>query len=328
MVFEREPVRVLSIPAEHPYTQAIRPANAVYLPDPDINGNWWPHPALEAEYWDTPREVDILHIHFGFEHRSPEQIAELAEKLPVPLVLTVHDLDNPHLDNQAPHHDRLQLLVDAASHLITLTTCAADRLCRDFGADEVTVVPHPRVTGEPVEVQRGDRAAVFVKSLRGNVVVDPQFYIDAAAEVPLDVYVHDVEATERLREVLGGERGSPRSNMRLIEHEPMTDAELFAAVGRASACILPYTRGTHSGWLEMCRDHGTPVAVPDTGCYAGQADTEDAVEVYAAGDGAAAGRAAAVLAERGPVPYAGDRGEQAEQVRRAHEEIYRKAAGR
>ena len=78
----------------------------------------------------------------------------------------------------------------------------------------------------------------------------------------------------------------------------------------------------------MCRDHGTPVAVPDTGCYAGQADTPEAVEVYPAGDGAAAGRAAATLAARGPVPYVGDRAEQLEQVREAHEEIYRKAARR
>lgn len=324
MVSERTPVRVLSIPAEHPYTQAIRPANAVYLPDPDINGNWWPHPALEAGYWDTPREVDLVHIHFGFEHRTPAEIAELTRALPVPLVLTVHDLDNPHLVDQAPHHERVQVLVDASSHLITLTQCAADVLREKYGAREVTVIPHPRITGEPVEAERGDRAAVFVKSLRGNVVADPQFYLAAAEEVPLDVYLHDVEATGELKRVLE----ASQSNVRVIVHEPMGDAELFAAVGRASACILPYTRGTHSGWLEMCRDHGTPVAVPDTGCYAGQADTPEAVEVYPAGDGAAAGRAAATLAARGPVPYAGDRAEQLEQVREAHEEIYRKAARR
>lgn len=311
-------MKVLSIPAQHPYTQAIRPACAEYLPDPDIGGNWWPHPALEAGWWDTPRDIELVHLHFGFEHRSPQQIADFVRALPVPLVLTVHDLDNPHLTDQRPHHERLQLLIDGSAATITLTTCAADAIAQDYGA-KATVIPHPRVTDTPAQAQRTDRAAVFLKSLRSNVVDDPQFYIDAAREVPLDVYVHEVEATEEIRAVLAE---SSLSNVRV--HAPMSDAELHAAVARAAACILPYTRGTHSGWLEMCRDHGTPVAVPDIGCYAGQADRADAVRVYPAGDGGAAGRAAAAIA--GSVPYAGDRAEQLDQVRRAHEEIYRKVA--
>ena len=48
------------------------------------------------------------------------------------------------------------------------------------------------------------------------------------------------------------------------------------------------------------------------------------MEVYRTGDGRAAGEAAARLLARGPVPYAGDRVRQLDEVRRAHEEIYRK----
>ena len=201
------------------------------------------------------------------------------------------------------------MLIDAASALITLTDQAADILTRDFGAGDVRVVPHPRIVEEPVEVERGDHAAVFLKSVRSNVVADAQFYRDIAARVPLDVYVHG---------------GAELASIGTVVHEPMTDDELHAAVGRAGVCILPYTRGTHSGWLEMCRDLGVPVAVPDCGCYAGQADTDAAVEVYRTGDGRSAGEAAARLLARGPVPYAGDRARQLDEVRRAHEEIYRK----
>ena len=308
-------MRVLSIPAEHPYTQAIQPAGVEFLPDPDIDGNWWPHPALEASWWNQPRDVDAVHIHFGFEHRTPAQIAELCDALPVPLVLTVHDLDNPHLEDQAPHHERLQLLIDASSALITLTDQAAEVLERDYGARDVRVIPHPRIVDVPVDVEPGGRAAVFVKSLRANVVADAKFYADIASEVPLDVYVHE-----------GAELASI-GNANVIVHEPMDDADLYAAVGRAGVCILPYTRGTHSGWLEMCRDLGVPVVVPDTGCYAGQADTPEAVAVYAAGDGHAAGQAAARLLARGHVPYAGDREHQMQQVRRAHKAIYEKVVG-
>lgn len=283
-----------------------------FLPDPDIDGNWWPHPAFEAEFWRDPPAVDLVHIHFGFEHRTPAQIAELCRALPVPLVLTVHDLDNPHLEEQTEHHKRLQLLIDEASALITLTDQAAEILTRDFGAGDVRVVPHPRIVEEPVAAAPGGRAAVFLKSVRSNVVADAQFYRDIAAQVPLDVYVHG---------------RAELASIGTVVHEPMSDNELHAAVGRAGVCILPYTRGTHSGWLEMCRDLGVPVAVPDCGCYAGQADTPEAVEVYRTGDGRAAGEAAARLLARGPVPYAGDRTRQLSEVRRAHEEIYRKVVG-
>lgn len=297
----------------------------MYLPDPDIDGNWWPHPAYTAQYWrDLPAEdrPDIVHAHFGFEHVTPEEMAELVEALPVPLVVTAHDLDNPHLEDQADHHERLRILVGAADEVLTLTECAAEVLRRDFGVAAPIVVKHPRIASDPADVAREPRAAVFVKSLRGNVVADPQFYRDIAHAVPLDVYVHDVAATAPLRAALADAPG-----LTLHVHEPMSDAELHAAIARATACVLPYTRGTHSGWLEMCRDHGTTVAVPDIGCYAGQADTSEAVAVYRAGDGESAGDAAVGLVARGPIPYQGDRARQLTEVRRTHADIYARLAG-
>ncbi|QYH19339.1 glycosyltransferase [Corynebacterium aquatimens] len=325
MNFNRRAVRVLSIPAEHPYTQAIRPAGVAYLPDPDIDGNWWPHPAFTAKYWrelDPAQRPDILHVHFGFEHFTTAEISAMVAELPVPLVVTVHDIDNPHLEDQRDHHARLKVLVDAAAATLTLTDCAAAALREDFGVGEVNVVKHPRIAAVPAVEKRGERAAVFVKSLRGNVVADAQFYRDIAAEVPLDVYVHDVPATEDLREGLDGVE-----NLALHVHEPFGDAELHAAVARAGACVLPYTRGTHSGWLEMCRDHGTPVAVPDIGCYAGQADTPEAVAVYPACDGRAAGRAAKDLVARGGVAYHGDREAQLREVQAVHARVYSEVLG-
>ena len=74
--------------------------------------------------------------------------------------------------------DELAKLIDEASALITLTDQAADILTRDFGAGDVRVVPHPRIVQEPVAVEPGDRAAVFLKSVRSNVVADAQFYAD------------------------------------------------------------------------------------------------------------------------------------------------------
>lgn len=293
----------------------------VYLPDPDIDGNWWPHPALEAQFWaDGAVDVDAVHIHFGFEHRTPGQIAELVSALPVPLVLTVHDIDNPHLADQTDHHVRLRLLIDAAAAVITLTDTAADRLAAEFGARNARVVPHPRVVNQSVRATHGGGAGVFVKSLRANVVSDPDFYARIAAATPLTVFVHDVDATRPLREALAGAPG-----VELRVHEPFDDAELYSAVGSLDVCLLPYTRGTHSGWLEMCRDLGVTVAVPNIGCYAGQADTSEAVEVYAVGDAEGAAVGVDKLRARGPLTFAGDRDAQLAAVRRAHQDIYRAA---
>ena len=311
-------LKVLSIPADHPYPKAIKPSFAEYLPDPDINGHWWPHPALEAEYWAQPRDVDLVHLHFGFEHRSAQQIQELVDILPVPLVLTVHDLDNPHLITevqQREHRERLQILVAAAATVITLTEAAARCLYEDYGATDVAVVPHPAITDSHSNVHREPVAGVFLKSLRNNVVSDPEFYRNLAKQIPLRAYVHSDPATLDLREAL-------RGSLDLRVHEPFSDVELHREIASVTTCLLPYSHGTHSGWLEMCRDLGTTVVAPDVGCYAGQADCPRAVATFRAGDARSAAQAIQQQLEHGPIPYQGDRQRQLEDIRDFHSHAY------
>ena len=50
----------------------------------------------------------------------------------------------------------------------------------------------------------------------------------------------------------------------------MPDAELFAYLASLDVAVLPYRFGTHSGWLEACRDLGTTVVAPSCGYYADQ----------------------------------------------------------
>jgi len=318
-------MKVLSIPAEHVYPQAIKPAGVGFHPDPDIDGHWWPHPALETQWWDAPRDVDVVHIHFGYEHRTPEQLQELVDILPVPLVVTVHDLDNPHLvdpADQERHRANVGVLVRAAQQVVTLTECAAETVAQRYGREDVRVVGHPAIVKRLPDVEAAEDAAVFLKSLRANVAADPAFYREIAAHAPLTVYAHDVEATQALRQEL-----SLIDGISLVTHAPLDDAALHAAVASHRVCILPYVRGTHSGWLEMCRDLGVSVAVPDCGCYADQADTPEAVATYRVGDGAAAGRAAAALLASEPVLYRGDRGAQLRAIKQAHADIYAAAYG-
>lgn len=336
--------RVLSIPAGHAYTQAIRPDNATFLPDPNIDGKWWPHPALEASWWGAdnpgapgfspdPDDVDIVHLHFGYDHLSPQEMSEFITAVHArgkALVATIHDIVNPHFDDEArssQHREKVALLLKRADALLTLTECAKAAL-EEFPAARgrrIEVVAHPRIVAPDDIAQLSDAhrqptVGVFLKSLRANVVRDVDFYTTVADAAPLTVYMHDVEATAHLAQAL------ERRGVKVVRHAPMDDAELYQAISTHTTVLLPYLRGTHSGWLEMCRDLGATVAVPDCGCYAGQADTPRAVETYRTGDGESAAQALDSLNQRGPVAYAGSRAEQLADVRSHHARIYDEVA--
>lgn len=315
---------IMAIPAQHPYVEAVAPQSW----DPIPTGQpFWPHPCLEPSWWHSNEHpVDVVHLHFGFEHLSPQQTEAFTQVLrvyAVPLVLTVHDVDNPHLEDQSNYHKQLEILLDAAAHVFTLTTMAQERLMRDFGV-LAEVTPHPHivptnwspVTPAPQGSSRGSKVGIFLKSLRTNAVRDVDFY---RALGPITVYAHHDQAQSETIAAI-----SELDNVELILHEPYDDEELFTQVASCDTVVLPYLRGTHSGWLEMCRDLGTTVVVPDCGCYADQADTPHAVRVYRTGNGPSC--AAAIASSEGKVPFCNDRTAQLASVQEQHEAVYAKLA--
>ena len=98
-------MRVLSIPAEHPYTQAIQPAGVEFLPDPDIDGNWWPHPALEASWWNvdpTGRPADLADEHLFSDPDPVPAFAELRATGEVARTVTTQLVDEITRDLYKP----------------------------------------------------------------------------------------------------------------------------------------------------------------------------------------------------------------------------------
>lgn len=318
---------LLSIPAGHPYTESVLRTSPERLPEPTP---WWPHPAFEPEWWES-NNPEVVHVHFGFEHLEASQMRRFLHILRdrrIPLVVTVHDIDNPHLTDQTPYHLLLRLLLADAARVLTLTTAARDRLVAEFGlaTRDVTVVPHPAIV-PPEQVpnplpEAEHAAAIFLKSLRANTVTDLCFFQDFAAQQPLTVFVHEDQREHYLVQAL---REAP--GITLHVHKPMDDVTLHSTIARCQVVLLPYVRGTHSGWLEMCRDLGAFVLAPDCGCYVSQADTPDAVREYPTGDGRAAGALAASLARLSRMPYQGDRGVQARDVEKLHAEMFAELSG-
>ncbi len=339
---EKRELTVVSIPAGHVYPATIRPGEVHFPPDPVVDpahpDRWWPHPLLDAAWWSDPAHadavdaVDVVHLHFGFEHLSLTQTRAFLDalaRLGIPLVLTVHDLDNPHLADQTDFHRQLAVLCEGAQVVLTLTEEARRRIEADYGVS-AEVVPHPRVVVDPAAVVTHRSAAsrvvgVFLKSLRANTVAEPGFHLRLADAVTADgallrIHLHDDRADSDLGRALADAAADGRLELRL--HPPLADADLYSAVADCGVVLLPYTRGTHSGWLEMCRDLGVSVAAPDCGCYLSQADDPAAVGSYRTGDPESAARAVLQLLQDGPIPYQGDRVGQLESVIDRHRRIY------
>ena len=264
-------VRVAHQPPDHPY---VRHCHA--------DG----HPTVTAEspsVWDVgamrAAGIAVVHVHFGFEHLRPDQLAQWVGDLAragIALVYTVHDLDNPHLVDQAPFHRSVSVLADAAAAVLTLTPAAAAAIGRDH-ARLATVVSHPHVVplarlDHPPETANASQARrglyVHAASLRPNLDLELLGELAAVAQPfgGLTVHVRADAAPDGRRPMarlaaLGADvQVGPRPS----------DDELWDRIATARAIVLAYRWGTHSGLLEAATDLGTPALAPRFGGYRDQ----------------------------------------------------------
>lgn len=256
-------------------------------------------PAWLREHAGT---YDLLHVHFGFEHLSPGELEAVVRALDVPLVLTVHDLQNPHLHDQRPHDEALAVLLCAAAEVVTLTPGAAAEVARRSGR-VATVLPHPHVVPlERIARPRPPRTGVVAvhRKARANV--------DAEAVLPV---VRDVVAA------LPGASLHPGLDRRL------SDDALWDHLDAVDVLVLPYLFGTHSGFVEACHDLGTAVVAPRVGHLAEQ----HRVHSYDVGDHASLRTALREAHEQGPTAHAdpAERAAQRDAVAHAHAALYARA---
>ncbi len=348
-------MRVASVPAAHPYIQHLADPDdshgIVRLADPapdvadPLPGQWWPPPMLEPAWIRRHSSTfDLVHLHFGFDAAGPERLREWTDELRragKPLVFTVHDLVNPHFADPVGHRAQLDVLVQAADALITLTAGAAVEIGRRW-ARIATVIPHPHVVPlghhtRPTAPVGRFTVGVSAKNLRANI--DPLPVLEAVtpllADLPDVVLLVDVH-----REVMDPGRTDPRAaafrdwatshsghpQIEVLVHDRFTDDELFDHLAALDLCILPYRFGTHSGWLETCVDVGTAALVPDVGHYREQ----HGHPVYrwpGSGTGTQTHLSDLVRAvhagELGALPRRPDRHHQRRGVAAAHRDVYR-----
>jgi beta-1,4-mannosyltransferase len=290
-------IRVASVPADHPYVRHLgAPGDGVErLPDEREPGQrgWWPPHMLEPSWVERHAEdFDLFHVQFGFDGRHPEELRELVALLAdlgKPLAYTVHDLRNPNHPEPGLHEEQIAVLAEAADALVTLTGCAAAKIERRLGR-AAEVIPHPHVV--PLDLladryaaprRRRDRPVVGVhlKSMRANMVGVPLLRAltegggigDARLRVDIHSEIWEPQAPAFRGDVrMTLEHLERRDAVELRVHDYFTDLQLYDYLAGLDVAILPYRFGTHSGWLEACRDLGTAVVAPSCGCYADQGE--------------------------------------------------------
>lgn len=343
-------IRVASVPENHPYVRHLSAANGgsdvsrLSDPPPAVahpsEGQWWPPRMLDLDWLDRHHhEIQVMHIHFGFDEVGPGDLRKLVDRLDVlsiPLVLTVHDLVNPHFTDPQRHLEQLGVLVPAAAEVITLTVAAATEIERRW-ARRAVVIPHPHmvplgVVGRPHPVRPNFVIGLHAKSLRANM--DPLPLLRALVDVlpclpdarlRLDVHpdvldpAHGEPRAAALRSFLDTVRG--HAQFELAVHPRFSDDELWDYLQSIDLCVLPYRFGTHSGWLEACVDLGTGVLVPATGCYGSQ----HGHPTYTLQEGNLAGAVRAIHADPSLArPERPDRVRQRQQIAAEHRRIYRR----
>ncbi|WP_313600912.1 glycosyltransferase [Aeromicrobium phoceense] len=290
------------MPSTHVYVRHLRPPAGPspfeHLPDPDPNepsrsttSTWWPPVMLRPE-WAAEADFDVFHVQFGFDACSPEELRQLVRVLRdrgKPLVLTAHDLRNPHHPTRELHDEQVGVLMAAADAVVTLTEGAAAEIARRWGR-EALVVPHPHVVElDTMERLRRERAlrptdefrvGVHIKSLRESMDPFPVLEVldRVVADLPggvLQVNGHrdvlDPDGARRAPELAAWlEQKAAAGRIDLRVHDFLPDPQLWEYLASLDAAVLPYRFGTHSGWLEACRDLGTTVVAPTCGHYADQ----------------------------------------------------------
>ena len=349
-------IRVASVPAGHVYVRHLSDPDGgdavVRLPDIPpadgrrVPGGWWPPAMLDADWIAAHHDTfDVFHVHFGFDAKTPDELRAVAgalERAGVPLVVTVHDLRNPHHPSPELHDAQLGVLIEHAAAVITLTPGAAREIAARWGrrrdrpaaparrglGHDGSSSPRPRrVRGRAARQERAGQHGRDGRRRRagggGGALPGARLQINVHHEVfePGSHY-HDPETGEALRQLAG-------EHVEVREHEYFSDDELWAYLSSLDVSVLPYRFGTHSGWLEACVDLGTAVIAPSCGFYAEQ---QPLFEYRHDETGLDAGSLAAAVrrrVRRAPARRASvvERREQRRALSAAHEALYARVIG-
>lgn len=313
-------------------------------------GQWWPPQVLLPAWLEAHADdFDLVHVHFGIESYSPQELrATVAtlHRLGRPLVYTVHDLENPQLSVQDEHRSSVAVLAGGADEVIALTDTAGAAVGA-IARRPVSVIAHPTLLGDVTRptgsAGHAVRVGVHLRDLRPNIdgVGTTATLVRAVADlraegarveavVRMNERVRDADAAASIDLLVDGVDGVT------VERGARLDDDALAAwLADLDACVLPYRHGTQSGWAELCYDLAVPVVSTRVGHIAAQHPGD--FHSFDVGDPVSLARA--IVDATGPAWAApgstarrtevdrrhGERRRELDAVRAAHLAVYRRA---
>lgn len=254
-------MRIAHVPNDHPYVRSVDPTS---IPVDD--------PLSVTDLLDA--DVDVVHVHFGFEHLAPAEMSSWIDdvrRCGLALVHTVHDIDNPHLVDQRDHHARTAELVRRSDVVTTLTDQAAHEVHREWGRRPAVVAHPPILTERPPNgpgeaVSENASVLVWMSTLRPNLdlVAIGRLVEDTTSELDLVVRRESwASASHELRLVVSTMASRPNVQLSLVDR--LADDELARRIAASSVLVLAYSWGTHSGLVELATDVGSPAVTTPNG---------------------------------------------------------------
>jgi hypothetical protein len=319
-------IRVATVPYADAYVDAVLPPAVVRVgPDAD------PSPWLDATYLAAHAgEVDVLHLHGGWRHRSVPEMEEwtaAVRRAGVPLVVTVHDLRDAGARSPARHDAQLATVLDTAEVVLTLTPGAADDIADRFGRTAI-VVAHPSIAAPLADVGAERGLVGVLLGPPSPALPDPEAVVRAALSGAFS-------GGGRLRVLFPDGGAVPAGIAELAaagaaELVRCTAGDRTAALQELHVAVLAERCGTHSRDLEVCRDVGTRVVAPSCGWFAHQwSEVVTYVNDEERGLDAVSLTGAVTAALARPMPRPEDRqwrAAQREAVQRVHAEVYAQVA--
>lgn len=286
-------IKVLSLPARHPYMSKFNNGTDIKFVNPDtdlFSTNEYSKEHLNRHY--PPQSYDIVHIHFSFDIVPLDKFERLLKYFRVhkkPIVWTCHNRESLRIKNYGKGKYQ-KLLFKYSKQIISPTYGCAQWVKSQFGnhKNKIEIIPLGFMAN-PDDVQKFKKIIKKNKNIFTMLIGDFRENKEFVQSIinflqctelnktklqliykPINLYKNNYDFLDN--KMLAFWLLTQHHRIINISLPNISNDVLTKAFLSSHAVILPYKWGTHSGQIELAKDCGCYVAVPNLGYYKEQWD--------------------------------------------------------